>query len=134
MRPLQRLRNNLSMINLKRFLAASSRYILTYFCIGLICIQNAINTIALFCPSLYTENVEFYCTQFFGCPLVLCLLMCVVCYEFKLSSWAWACALAECVFFISFMVIKQDNIYNLSIQLITGIASVIVSLYQKWKK
>ena len=112
----------------------ASKWFIGYFCVTLVVIQTSINFAALFYPKFYSPTAYFNLVQFFGANFMTALLMCCICYRFKMCAWSWGCALCEVVFVLTNLFISDNDTYNLSIQFVSGVISLIISFYQKWKK
>lgn len=114
------------------FINKASRFFVGYFCLILVFSQSCINFVAIYYPKYYTSDMNFVCTQLFGANLLVALLMISLCLVFKFCYWSWSCAFCELIFVVLNLFIDSSDIYNLSIQYILGVASVLVSLKMKF--
>jgi hypothetical protein len=121
----------------KELLDVITRFYIGYFCVILVGIQTIINNVALFFPDYYSATIEFHLNQLFGANFMTALLMIFICTRFNLCRWSWACAIAEVLFYVINVTITDDLNYNIALQIIIGIISLIISYYEniiKWAK
>lgn len=112
----------------------ATKLFIGYFSASLVLIQTTINLFALFYPNFYSPEVYSVLTEFFGANFYTALLMCCMAYRFKLCAWSIGCALCEVIFVLTNLFIRDNDTYNLTIQFVSGIISLIISMYLKWKK
>lgn len=115
---------------IKKYLDRFTKFYIGYFCVILVGIQTIINNITLFIPKYYSEIHEFHLVQLFGANFMTALLMTCLCIRFQLCKWSWACAIAEILFYIINITITDDLHYNIALQIIIGIISLIISYHE----
>ena len=115
---------------IKKYLDKITSFYLANFCVILVGIQTIINNVILFIPKYYSEIHEFHLVQLFGANLMTALLMTCMCVRMKLCKWAWACAVAEILFYIINVTITNDLHYNIALQIIIGTISLIISYHE----
>ena len=114
-----------------------ARFFIGYFCAVTVTAQTLVNNIALFCPKYYSETVDFWCANLLGVNGLTAILMVAMCQRFHLCRWSWACAVCEVVFVLTNLFITDNFAYNLIIQIVSGTASILLSIYVKyivWKR
>lgn len=105
----------------------AGKIFLCYFPILLVAGQVAIDVLSLVSPSTYTK-AAFYLGAVFGTNVFVALFMLVFAFHFKFCLISRAAAIAEILFAVNFLVIQEDNLYNIMFQIIVGTLALLVTL------
>lgn len=75
-------------------------------------------------------SAAFYLNHFFGCNMLFAIFLLSFTYWFKFCSVSRATAWAELLFALNFLIVQEDNLYNILFQVIVGsIALFLTSKY-----
>jgi hypothetical protein len=105
-----------------------AKIFMAYFPVILIGFQIIINLMALAIPKVY-YSIGFYLSLFFGTNLLFALFLVVFCHMMRfcfISRWA---AYAQLLFAANYLVIQQDNLYNIMFQIIVGVVALIITFW-----
>lgn len=89
--------------------------------------QVAANLLYLAAPFTYAELYPYIAT-IFGMNLVGAILMVAITYIFKFCAVSRAAAVAEVIFCLVYMLIPDKDMYNISVQIIVGVAALLMTL------
>ena len=93
-------------------LKLASKIFITYFPVILLLLQLIMNNIALINNELY-NSLGFYLSTFLGTNILYALFSIAYTFYFKFCSVSRAAAIAQLLFGIFYLIIKEDNIYNI---------------------
>lgn len=96
-----------------------SKIFITYFPIMLLILQTCMNNLALINHTLYDE-IAFYLGVFLGTNILYAAFSVCYTFYFNFCSVSRAAAIAQLLFGINYLVIQEDNLYNILFQLIVG--------------
>jgi hypothetical protein len=105
-----------------------AKIFMAYFPVILIGFQIIINLMALAIPKVY-YSIGFYLSLLFGTNLLFALFLVVFCHMMRfcfISRWA---AYAQLLFAANYLVIQQDNLYNIMFQIIVGVVALIITFW-----
>lgn len=94
-----------------------------YFPVVLVSLQVLVNIFALIDRGSYNA-VGFYLNTFLGTNVLFSFFMLAFTFSFRfcaVSRWA---AIAEVLFGLNYLIIQQDNLYNIIFQIIVGLISL----------
>lgn len=111
----------------------AGRLFIVYFPVILVAFQVLLNLLSFVFPQAYIDT-DFYLNLMLGTNGLYALFLAVLTFNLKFCMISRACALAECCFAVAYGIIKVDNIYNISIQIIIGTAALIITYLQYKKK
>jgi hypothetical protein len=97
-----------------------------YFPVILITGQVLVNLLSFVCPAFYVK-AGFILNTLFGVNALFALFLLAFTYWFKFCSVSRYAAWAEVLFAINFLVIQQDNLYNIMFQIIVGFLALILT-------
>lgn len=70
----------------------------------------------------------FMIATFFGTNLLASFLMMAVTFYFKFCSISRACAVAQVIFCVTYLLIPTKDDYNLALQMILGVAAILFTI------
>ena len=97
-----------------------------YFPIILVSCQVLIDLLALINRPIY-DKWGFYLSVFFGSNFLFSLFLLGFTYWFKFCAVSRAAAWAEILFTFNYLIVQQDNLYNILFQVIVGTAAIILT-------
>lgn len=104
-----------------------------YFPVILVAGQVLVNLLYFVAREFYIST-GFYLNTFFGTNVLFAVFLVVFTYMFKfctISRWA---AFAELAFAANYMIVKQDNLYNILFQIIVGVVAIFLTFWGYIKK
>jgi len=104
-----------------------------YFPIILIVGQVLVNLVSFIFPRFYLST-GFYLNTFFGTNVLFAFFLLAFTFMFRfcaVSRWA---AIAEAMFAINYLAVKEDNMYNIMFQIIIGTIAVLLTFWHYIKK
>jgi len=104
-----------------------------YFPIILVALQVAANIIGLVAPNFY-NRIGFYLNTFLGTNLLFSLFLLLFTHLYKFCSISKYAAIKEVLFAIAYMVIQEDNVYNIVFQIIIGLLALLITFKKYVKK
>lgn len=104
-----------------------------YFPVMLVAGQVLVNLMYFLFPVAYYES-GFYLNTFFGTNVFFAIFLTVFTFKFQFCSVSRYAAIAELLFAINFMVVQQDNLYNILFQVIVGTLAIIATFFHYIKK
>jgi hypothetical protein len=106
---------------------------IVYFPVILVSGQVLINLLSFLYEPAY-KAAGFYLNTFFGTNVFFALFLVAFTWMFKFCSVSKWAALAECLFAINYLVVKEDNLYNISFQIIVGLVAIAATYWNYLKK
>lgn len=106
---------------------------LCYFPVFLVFGQVIIDILAIVWPSAYFYTM-FYLGAFFGTNVLVSVFLVIFVFHFKFCAVSRAAALAELAFALNYLIVQEDNMYNLLFQIIGGSFALIVTIRSYVKK
>ena len=100
---------------------------LCYFPVLLVLGQIVIDLLAIFCPSAYIYT-GFYLGAFFGTNVFVSMFLVVFVFYFNFCTVSRASAIAELAFALNYLIVQEDNMYNLLFQIIVGTIALIFTI------
>jgi hypothetical protein len=97
----------------------ATKIFITYFPIILLVFQTAMNNLALINYDAYLK-IGFYLSAFLGTNILYAVFSVFYTFYFKFCSISRAAAIAQLLFGIFYLIIQEDNLYNILFQLIVG--------------
>lgn len=97
-----------------------------YFPVVLVSLQVLVNLFALIDRTAYNA-IGFYLNTFLGTNVLFSFFMLAFTFSFKfcaVSRWA---AIAEVLFGVNYLVVQQDNLYNILFQIIVGAICLLLT-------
>ncbi len=104
-----------------------------YFPVILVISQVLVNVMSFLWPAAYYA-AGFYLNTFFGTNVLFALFLLVFCFMFRMCAVSRWAAGAELLFAVNYMVVQQDNLYNIMFQVIVGALAIIATFWHYVKK
>ncbi len=114
-------------------ISRKAKLFIIYFPIILVIGQIGVNMLYFLSKPTYLE-LGFYLNTFFGTNVFFSIFLVAFTFCFKFCSVSKWASIAELLFAINFMVVKEDNLYNILFQIIVGLIAIIVTLIAYVKK
>lgn len=111
----------------------TAKQYLAYFPILLVLLQVVANLLYFINKDAYS-SIGFYLSLMIGSNGLVAIFFLVYTFHFKfckISRWA---AIAECLFAINYLIIQEDNLYNILFQVIVGILAIVLTFNYYLKK
>lgn len=105
-----------------------ARIFLIYFPVILVAGQVLVNLLSFVAPSWYRAT-GFYLNTFFGTNVMFAVFLVIFTVLFNFCKVSRVAAIAECLFALNFMIVKQDNLYNILFQVIIGTLALIYTFW-----
>ena len=99
---------------------------IVYFPVILVACQVLVNLMSFVWYDGYVA-AGFYLNHFFGCNMFNAAFFVLFTWYFDFCAVSRAAAVAELLFGINFMIVQQDNLYNILFQVIVGTAALILT-------
>lgn len=99
---------------------------IVYFPVILVSCQVLVNLLYFAWPSAY-YNTGFYLNLFFGSNIMVGIFLLVFTFGLKfcaISKWA---SVAELLYGVNYLIVQQDNEYNIWFQIITGATALVIT-------
>jgi hypothetical protein len=97
-----------------------------YFPVILVSIQVLVNIYALVDrPGYYAAG--FYLNTFIGTNVLFALFLVAFTFSFNLCQVSRFASVAEILFAVNYLIVQEDNLYNIIFQLIVGIISLVLT-------
>lgn len=106
---------------------------LIYFPVILVALQVIVNLYALIDRESYNA-LGFYLNTFIGTNVFFAIFLVAFTFSFNFCAVSRWCAIGECLFAINYLVIQEDNLYNILFQVIVGIIALILTFRHFIKK
>jgi hypothetical protein len=108
------------MSNIKRVLT----FIVAYCFVIITAMQLFVNLLFVLAPDFYIRNA-FYITQIGGFLISYLIPMVSVAFLFKFCEVSRVCAVAQVILTILWVVIKEDNTFNITAQIIICVMALL---------
>lgn len=95
--------------------------------------QVIVNLMSFIFPQAYMA-AGFYLNLFFGTNVFFAIFLTVFTFKFQFCSVSRYAAIAELLFAVNFMVVQQDNLYNILFQVIVGVLALTATFFHYIKK
>lgn len=110
-----------------------TRVFMIYFPVILISFQVLVNLLSFVFPAAYLK-FGFYLNTFFGVNVLFAVFLVIFTYMFKFCAVSRYAALGELAFAINYLIIKEDNLYNIMFQIIVGVIAILLTFRHFIKK
>lgn len=110
-----------------------AKIFIVFFPVILVGFQVAVNLLSFALPEFYA-SAGFYLNTFFGTNVLFSFFLVLFTFLLRfceVSRWA---AIAEFLFAVNYMIVKQDNLYNIMFQIIVGSIAILLTFRQYTKK
>lgn len=104
-----------------------SRLAIVYFPVLLVALQVAANYLFLINPELY-YSTGFYLNTFLGTNMLFALFLVVFTFSFGFCKISRSAAVVECLFGVNYLIVQEDNLYNILFQIIAGTAAIFLTI------
>lgn len=95
--------------------------------------QVLVNLMSFVSPQAYIAS-GFYLNLFFGTNVFFAIFLIVFTFKFNFCAVSRYAAVAELAFAVNYMVVQQDNLYNILFQVIVGILALAATFFHYIKK
>ncbi len=105
-----------------------SKLFVIYFPVSLVILQVIGNILYLIKPEWY-NSIGFYLNTLLGTNAGVALFFIVFTFSFQfcaISRWA---AIAEGLFALNYLIVQQDNLYNIMFQIIVGAVAIAATFW-----
>lgn len=92
----------------------------------LVSLQVFINVLALVNKPIY-YYLGFYLNTFLGTNILFSIFMLLFTFFFRFCAVSRAAAIAEVLFGLAYLIIQEDNVYNISFQIIVGTIALLIT-------
>lgn len=106
---------------------------LIYFPVILVSLQVIVNLYALIDRKSY-DAIGFYLNTFIGTNILFALFLLAFTFSFNFCAVSRFSAIAEVLFGLNYLIVQQDNLYNILFQVITGTIFLILTYNYYIKK
>ena len=103
-----------------------AKLFIIYFPVILVSCQVIVNLLYFIWFDAYI-NAAFYLNTFFGTNVLFALFLLAFTYWFRFCAVSRYSAWAEILFALNYMVVQQDNLYNIIFQIIVGITALLLT-------
>jgi len=110
-----------------------SKLFIVYFPIVLVSLQGVVNILALVNKPLY-YSMGFYLNTFLGTNIFFSVFMLAFTFYFKFCTVSRAAAIAEVLFGLNYLIVQQDNLYNILFQIIVGAIALLITVKYYMRK
>ncbi len=110
-----------------------AKLFIIYFPVILVAGQVLVNLISFVLPSFY-QATGFYLNTFLGTNVLYSVFLLDFTFMFQfcaVSRWA---AIAEVLFGLNYLVVQQDNLYNILFQVVVGVIAMLLTFRHYVKK
>ena len=101
-----------------------AKIFISYFAILLIAAQVIINLLFFFAYNFYVKY-GFYLNTFFGTNIMFSVFLIALTHTLKFCSISRVSAYTEFAYGLFYLVIKDDGVYNVLFQVVTGVAALL---------
>lgn len=98
-----------------------------FFPVILVSLQVAANIFSFISPSAYAAS-GFYLNTFLGTNVLFAGFLVAFTFWFRFCDVSRACAIAEVLFAVNYLLVKEDNLYNIWFQIIVGTVMLAVTV------
>lgn len=109
------------------------RLFIVYFPVLLIAGQVLVNLLYFVAFDWYIA-AGFYLNTFFGTNVFFAFFLVVFTYNFKFCAVSRYAALGQLAFAVNYMIVKEDNLYNIMFQVIIGSLAILLTFRHYIKK
>lgn len=99
------------------------RILIVYFPVMLVTAQVLVNLLSFVFPKVY-YTTGFYLNTFFGTNVFFALFLVAFTFTLRFCRVSRYAAIAELMFAVNFMIVKEDNLYNILFQVIVGMTAL----------
>jgi hypothetical protein len=107
-------------------LRKKAKIFIIYFPVILVSCQVLVNLLSFITPAAY-NRAGFYLNTFFGTNAMFSVFLLAFVYWFKFCAVSRYAAWAEVLFAVNFMIVQQDNLYNIMFQVIVGTIAILLT-------
>jgi hypothetical protein len=104
-----------------------AKLIVIYFPVVLVTCQVLANLLSFVWYDGYIA-AAFYLNHFFGVNVLFAFFLLAFTYWFKFCAVSRYAAWAEVLFAVNFLIVQEDNLYNIMFQVIVGIIALLLTL------
>lgn len=104
-----------------------------YFPVILVTFQVLVNLLSFIYPAAYMR-AGFYLNTFFGTNVFFAVFLVALTFSFQFCSVSRAASIAELLFAVNYLIVQQDNLYNIFFQVIVGLVAIIITFWNYLKK
>jgi len=106
---------------------------LIYFPVILVALQVIVNLYALIDRASYNA-VGFYLNTFIGTNVFFAVFLVAFTFSFNFCAVSRWCAIGETLFSLNYLIVQQDNLYNILFQVIVGVIALVITFRHFIKK
>lgn len=111
----------------------SIKKFIIYFPVILVTLQVLANLWALADWDSYA-SAGWYLNLALGTNVMFCMFLLAFTFAFNFCTISRAAAIAEMAFAVNYVIVQQDNLYNILFQVIVGVAALVVTYLTYIKK
>lgn len=104
-----------------------------YLPVILVSAQVAVNLLSFVWPEGYTAS-GFYLNTFFGTNILFALFLVAFTHWFKFCAVSRYAAWGELAFGLNYMIVQEDNLYNILFQVIVGVIVLLLTFREFVKR
>lgn len=104
----------------------SVKKFLIYFPVILVSLQVLVNLYALIDRESY-NSIGFYLNTFIGTNILFAFFLLLFTFSFNFCSVSRFAAIAEVLFGVFYLIIQEDNLYNILFQVVVGLGSLYLT-------
>lgn len=104
-----------------------------YFPVVLVTLQVLVNLLSFVAPGWY-NTAGFYLNTFFGTNVLFAIFLLCFCFMFRMCAVSRWAAGAEVMFAVNYLIVQQDNLYNIMFQVIVGTLAIVATFWHYVKK
>ena len=104
-----------------------------YFPIILVSLQVCANLLALISVNTYL-SIGWYLNLFIGTNVMFAVFLAAFTFSFNFCNVSRAASIAEVLFALNYLIVQQDNLYNILFQVIVGLAALFITYRYYIKK
>lgn len=98
-----------------------------YLPVILVLCQVIVNLVSFVFPEWYIRE-GFYLNTFFGTNVLFAVFLLAFTYWFKFCAVSRYSAWAEVLFAVNYLIVQQDNLYNIMFQVIVGSIALLLTI------
>lgn len=118
---------------MKNSVSRVAKLFIVYFPVTLVFCQVLVNLMTFVWPEAYYA-AGFYLNLFFGTNVLFAIFLVAFCFMFRMCSVSRWAACAELLFAVNYMIVKEDNLYNIMFQVIVGVLALVATFWHYIKK
>lgn len=104
-----------------------------YFPIILVACQVILNMASFVFPQVYSD-LGFYLNLFFGTNVLFAAFLVAFTWMFRFCAISRYAAIAQVLFALNYMIVQQDNLYNILFQITVGFLAMMLTARHYSKK